>query len=224
MIELKNISKVYKKDKVEIQALEDITLTIEEGEFVAIMGRSGSGKSTLMNIIGCLDRPTRGNYLLEGKEVIKYPDKELSRIRNIKIGFVFQSFNLLPRMDCLMNVELPLFYAGWDRKVRREKAVTMLKEIGLENRLTHKPTELSGGEMQRVAIARALINNPKILCADEPTGNLDSKTSDEIMQIFNDLNKNKKVTIIIVTHERYIASFAQRIIEIEDGKVKSGFA
>jgi putative ABC transport system ATP-binding protein len=222
MIELKNISKIYKKDKIEIVAVDDVSVKVEKGEFLAIMGISGSGKSTLMNIIGCLDKHTKGDYLLDGKNIMEYSNKELAKIRNDKIGFVFQTFNLLPRMNCIMNVELPLFYAGWKRNKRREKAITVLQEVGLVHRLTHKPIELSGGEMQRVAIARALINNPKILCADEPTGNLDSKNSEEIMQIFKELNEKKKVTIILVTHEQYIASFAQRIIRLKDGKIVGG--
>lgn len=222
MIEIKNISKIYKRDKVEIIAVEDISLKVEEGEFLAIMGASGSGKSTLMNIIGCLDKPTKGDYLLEGKNIRGYSDKELARIRNNKIGFIFQTFNLLPRMNCIMNVELPLFYAGCERNKGRKKAISLLKEVGLEDRLFHKPTQLSGGEMQRVAISRALINNPKILCADEPTGNLDSNTGEEIMQIFKELNEKKKVTIILVTHDQHIASFAQRIIKIKDGKIIGG--
>lgn len=222
MIELKYISKIYKKDKVEIIAIDNVSLKVEEGEFLALMGPSGSGKSTLMNIIGCLDKPTKGDYLLEGKNIRGYSDKELARIRNKKIGFIFQTFNLLPRMNCIINVELPLFYAGYKKDERRKKAVTALQEVGLGDRLTHRSTQLSGGQMQRVAISRALINNPKILCADEPTGNLDSKTGEEIMQIFKGLNEKKGITIILVTHDQYIASFAQKIINIKDAKIIGG--
>lgn len=221
MIDLQNITKIYKRGKVEIIGVDNISLKVPVGEFLAIMGPSGSGKSTLMNIIGCLDRPTTGSYLLDNEDIMKYSDKELAKIRNRKIGFVFQMFNLLPRINCMRNVELPLLYAGWGRDGRRKRAISLLQEVGLRDRLYHKPMELSGGEMQRVAIARALSNNPKILCADEPTGNVDTKTSMKIMQIFKELN-TQGTTIILVTHNYETASFAQRIIKLKDGKILEG--
>lgn len=220
MIELNGISKIYKKGYVELEVLSEITLKIKEGEFCAITGASGSGKSTLLNIISCLDRPTKGEYLLEGEDVSCKKDEELARIRNKKIGFVFQNFNLLPGFSALRNVELPLFYSDIPKIKGKERAISLLASLSLSDRLSHLPSELSGGEMQRVAIARALVNNPRIICADEPTGNLDSKTGRQIMEIFKNLN-SKGVTVILVTHEREFATFGQRRIEIGDGKIVS---
>nr|WP_156819294.1 ABC transporter ATP-binding protein [Succinispira mobilis] len=201
-----------------LNTLIDINLEIYEGEFAAIMGPSGSGKSTLMNILGCLDRPTTGEYYLYDREVAQLSDDELAEVRNKKIGFVFQSFNLLPRMSALENVALPLVYANISSKERREKAISMLDKVGLQDRMQHKPNELSGGQRQRVAIARALINNPAIIMADEPTGNLDSKSSEDIMEIFAQLNEQGK-TIIVVTHEQEIALKTKRIITVRDGRI-----
>jgi putative ABC transport system ATP-binding protein len=220
MIKLSGISKLYKKGSVEIKALSEITLEIKEGEFCAIIGASGSGKSTLLNIISCLDRPTKGEYLLDGEDVACKKDEELARIRNKKIGFVFQNFNLLPRFSALRNVELPLFYSGIPQKEGRERAISLLSSLFLSDRLKHLPSELSGGEMQRVAIARALVNNPRVICADEPTGNLDSKTGRQIMEVFKGLN-SQGVTIILITHELEFASFSQSRIKIKDGKIVS---
>jgi len=216
IIEAKDIVKVYKTGNVEFFALKGINLTIRRGDFIAIMGPSGSGKSTCMNILGCLDRPTRGSYKLEGKEVTNLSDSELAKIRNKKIGFVFQSFNLLPRTDSLRNVELPLIYSG--EKEKKEKAMMALEMVGLKSKANNKPNELSGGEQQRVAIARALVNDPSIILADEPTGNLDSKSGQEIMEIFRNLNKIGK-TIILVTHEPDIAAYAKKTIHFKDGMI-----
>jgi putative ABC transport system ATP-binding protein len=218
MIQLDKITKVYRMGKLEVPALMGVSLTVEAHEFVAIMGPSGSGKSTLMNIIGCLDRLTSGRYVLDGIDVSQMTDNELAEVRNRKIGFVFQTFNLLPRMTSLRNVELPLIYDGIGKKERRERAMEALRHVGLENRASHRPNELSGGQRQRVAIARALINRPAILLADEPTGNLDSRTGDEIMATFEELNERGS-TIILVTHEPDIASCAKRTIAIRDGLV-----
>ncbi len=218
VVRVKNIHKVYKVGKIEVNALRGIDLEIKKGEFVAIMGPSGSGKSTLMNIIGCLDKPTNGEYWLEEHKIETMNDNQLAEIRNKKIGFVFQTFNLLPKATILHNVELPLIYAGVKKNIRKEKAQHLLEKIGLGKRLKHKPNELSGGERQRVAIARALINEPSLILADEPTGNLDSKTGGEIMEIFTNLNKSGK-TIILVTHDNEIAKYAQRTIIIKDGKI-----
>jgi len=212
----KNIHKKYNLGKVEVEALRGVSLEIEKGEYISIMGPSGSGKSTLMHILGCLDTPTKGEYYFDGKIVSEYSDSELAEIRNRSIGFVFQNFNLLNRLSALNNVALPLVYAGVNKKYRDERAKEVLAKVGLEGRIYHRPNELSGGECQRVAIARALVNNPKILFADEPTGNLDSKTGAEIMEIFNQLHKEGK-TIVIVTHDLNIASHAKRIIKIKDG-------
>ena len=218
MITLEGIEKNYQLGKLEVPALRGIDLTVDAHEFVAIMGPSGSGKSTLMNIIGCLDKPTSGRYILDGTEVSGLSDNELAEIRNRKVGFVFQTFNLLPRMTSLRNVELPLIYSGMGRKERRERAVNAFKQVDLEDRAHHRPSELSGGQRQRVAIARALINDPSILFADEPTGNLDSKTGGEIMKIFEELNE-RGATILLVTHEMEIAHHAKRIIYLRDGRI-----
>lgn len=206
-------------DSIQVKALDNISLEIKKGEFVSIMGSSGSGKSTLMHIMGCLDIPTAGKVIFEGEDVSRLNEAELAKIRNQKIGFVFQGFNLLPRTSALANVELPLIYTHLDnQKKEKKKAAEILKMVGLEKRKNHFPSQLSGGEQQRVAIARALVNNPLIILADEPTGNLDSKTGKEIMEIFQELNK-KGNTIIIVTHEARIARCAQRIIKLKDGKI-----
>lgn len=218
IISMKNISKNYEMGEAMVQALADINVEVERGEFVAIVGPSGSGKSTLMNLIGCLDRPSEGEYHLDGEKVDELGDDQLAHIRNKKIGFVFQTFNLLPRTNCLHNVELPLLYSNVPRKEREKKALEMLTRVGLAGRVYHNPNELSGGERQRVAIARALVNDPAIVLADEPTGNLDSKTGSEIMAIFTNLNQEGK-TIVLVTHERYIADYSRRIIALRDGRV-----
>ncbi|MBI2846571.1 MAG: ABC transporter ATP-binding protein [Chloroflexi bacterium] len=217
MIEIENMVKIYRMGQVEVQALRGITCRVEKGEMVSIMGPSGSGKTTLMNIIGCLDKPTSGSYKLGGIEVSKLNDDQLAEIRSKKIGFVFQSFNLLPRTTAIDNVELPMVYG--DGKNRRKRAMEALEKVGLSDRARHRPSELSGGEQQRVAIARALVNNPSIILADEPTGNLDSRTSEEIMSVLKELNQRDGITVVIVTHERDIAEHTRRIINIRDGKV-----
>lgn len=218
MITLTDITKVYKNGELEVQALKPINLHIEQGEFVAIMGSSGSGKSTLMNIIGCLDVPTSGSYILEGEEVHTLNEDELSRVRNQKIGFVFQSFNLLGRQTVLQNVMLPMMYAGVPREKRIERAHELLKKVGLEGRVKHRPTELSGGQKQRVAIARALTMNAPLLLADEPTGNLDTKSSYEVMALFKQIHE-EGTTIVLVTHEPDIAEYADRILWFGDGQM-----
>lgn len=220
IIELKDIKKEYKIGTEEIHALSGVTLNIFKNEYVALMGPSGSGKSTLMNMLGCLDSPTSGEYILNNLSVAKMSDNELAEVRNKQIGFVFQTFNLLPRSTTLENVMLPLVYAGIEKSTREEMAKKVLEQVGLGNRMSHKPNELSGGQRQRVAIARALVNNPAIILADEPTGNLDSKTSVEIMGLFEDIHKNGN-TIILVTHEEDIAMHAHRIVRLKDGRVES---
>lgn len=219
LIEVKDLVKIYGMGEVEVQALRGISLSIEQGEFVAIMGASGSGKSTFMNILGFLDRPTRGQYLLEGMSGERLSKDELAEIRNRKIGFIFQGFNLLSRTSTLENVELPLIYSRVPSSKRKEMAKKAVSAVGLEGRENHFPNQLSGGQQQRVAIARALVNEPAILLADEPTGNLDSKTSEEIMAIFQRLNRDLGITIIMVTHEADIASYARRRIHFKDGLV-----
>jgi putative ABC transport system ATP-binding protein len=219
LIDTQELWKTYVMGSEEIHALRGVSIQIERGEYVAIMGPSGSGKSTLMNLIGCLDTPSKGSYLLNGKEVAAMNDDELARIRNEEIGFVFQTFNLLPRATALHNVELPLVYAGIAGKARIEKAKAALEKVELMSRASHRPNELSGGQRQRVAIARALVNDPSILLADEPTGNLDSKTGNEIMGVFDRLHQTGN-TIILVTHEPDIAAYAHRVIHIRDGQVE----
>lgn len=221
VIHLQDIKKSYFIGTQELQVLKGINIDILKNDYVALMGPSGSGKSTLMNIIGCLDSPTQGIYILNGKNVSQMTDNELAEIRNIEIGFVFQQFNLLPRLSALENVALPLIYSGINKQEREERALDMLKKVGIENRSHHKPSELSGGQSQRVAIARALINNPSLILADEPTGNLDTKTSVEIMELFQTIHAQGN-TVVLVTHEEDIAQFTKRIIHVRDGYIENG--
>ena len=221
MIEMQHLDKSYWADKTEVPVLKDVSFTVEEGEYVSIMGPSGSGKSTLMNIIGCLDVPSGGTYLLDGESVSEKSDKELSKLRNSTIGFVFQNFNLLPRETALENVALPLLYGGVGRRERTQRAKEELEKVGLGDRLTFFPTQLSGGQKQRVAIARAMVGKPKLLLADEPTGALDTASGKQIMELFRELNK-EGVTIVMITHEAEIAAYADRILYIRDGELREG--
>jgi putative ABC transport system ATP-binding protein len=218
MIELSHITKIYRMGGVDITVLSDVSLKVQPGELIAIMGPSGSGKSTIMNMLGCLDRPTSGSYRFEGREISSMTDDELASIRNVKIGFVFQTFNLLPRFTALKNVEVPLIYSGVPARLRTERAMPLLQQVGLAERMHHTPTELSGGQQQRVAIARALVNHPMLLLADEPTGNLDSRSGEEILNILIGLNQ-QGVTIIIVTHDQTVAARCNRIISVKDGRI-----
>lgn len=220
IIELKGIKRYFNLGDETIYALNEINLDIFKNEYVALMGPSGSGKSTLMNILGCLDTPSAGQYFLEGNDVSKVIDNELAAVRNKQIGFIFQTFNLIPRLTTIENVALPLIYAGWSKKQRDERAIEVLQQVGLGDRMKHKPNELSGGQRQRVAVARALVNNPSLILADEPTGNLDTKTSYEIMALFEEIH-NKGNTIVVVTHEEDIALYTHRIVRMRDGLVES---
>lgn len=218
VVTINNVTKTYLMGKVEVRALQGISLLVTKGEFLSIMGPSGCGKSTMMHIIGCLDRPTSGHVLLDDVDIDELDDNSLAEIRNKKVGFVFQTFNLLPKLSAVENVELPLIYAGLKPDARRERALELLELVGLKERAYHKPSEMSGGQSQRVAIARALANNPSIIMADEPTGNLDSKSGEEIIHLFKELN-NKGITLIMVTHDQEIANFSKRIIRLKDGLV-----
>ena len=222
LIDIKNIKRDFQLGSETINVLKGIDLQINKGEYVALMGPSGSGKSTLMNLLGCLDTPTSGRYILNGKDVSKMIDDELAEIRNKEIGFVFQTFNLLPRTTALDNVALPMVYAGYSKPERNTRATEVLKQVGLGDRMDHQPNQLSGGQRQRVAVARALVNKPSIILADEPTGNLDSKTSVEIMKLFGEIHANGN-TVILVTHEEDIAAYAHRIIRLRDGLIESDF-
>lgn len=219
MIQLQSVSKIYRMGSVEVNALRNIDLKIEPGEFVAIMGPSGSGKSTLMNILGCLDQPSAGSYLLDGISVAEMKDDQLAEVRNRKIGFVFQNYNLLPRTSAINNVEIPMVYAGVSPSVRHSRAISALKSVGLAERQHHKPNQLSGGEQQRVAIARSLVNQPSIILADEPTGNLDTRTGREIISIFQQLNRDSGITIVFVTHDPEVAACTKRIVRLRDGLI-----
>jgi putative ABC transport system ATP-binding protein len=218
MIKLENIYKTYGSGEIEVHALSGVNLDIAEGEYCAIMGSSGSGKSTMMNILGCLDRPTSGNYYLNGKNVASFPSKQLAKVRNLQIGFIFQQFHLLPQLSALENVILPMIYADISPVEQKKRAISALTKVGLKHRLNNKPNQLSGGQQQRVAIARSIVNNPLILLADEPTGALDSETTKEIMEIFRQLNE-ENMTIILVTHEHDVAEETKRIINFADGKI-----
>jgi len=224
VIELDHIHKTYTMGDVEVHALRGVSLTIKEGEFVAIMGASGSGKSTTMNIIGCLDRPTRGTYILDGQDVSEMSKDERADVRSQKLGFVFQGFNLLSRTSAMENVELPMLYAGLDTQERHKRASEALVAVGLAGREQNHPNQLSGGQQQRVAIARALVNHPALILADEPTGNLDSRTSIEVMEIFQRLNREQGITLVLVTHEPDIAEYAKRVVVFKDGKIKKDYA
>jgi putative ABC transport system ATP-binding protein len=219
VIEVAHLRKVYRLGEVEVEALADVSLAIDPGEFVAVMGASGSGKSTLMNVIGCLDRPTEGVYRLDGKDVKEMGKDALAQIRRKKIGFVFQSFNLIPRMDAQENVELPMIYDGISSSTRRERALEALRAVGLLDRAHHLPSQMSGGQQQRAAIARSIVNSPSLILADEPTGNLDTASSDEILGIFQKLNDERGITLVLVTHEPDIAQFSKRIVRFRDGRL-----
>lgn len=220
LIDLREVTKIYQMGEQEVRALAGVSVQVYPNEYVAVMGPSGSGKSTMMNVIGCLDTPTSGTYLLNGEDVGRMSDDELAEIRNREIGFVFQTFNLLPRVNCLQNVELPLIYAGSTRRERRARAEEALQNVGLGDRIDHKPNELSGGQRQRVAVARALANNPSLILADEPTGNLDTKTGEDIMRLFEQLYRRGN-TLVVVTHEDEVAQHARRIIRLRDGLIES---
>jgi len=221
MIRTEGLCRVYRKGEASVAALNDITLHIEAGEFVAVTGASGSGKSTLLNVLGCLDQPTAGSYHIHGQDVSTLADQELSAMRNRKIGFVFQSFNLVPHLNVLENIEIPLFYHGTPGRERRRRCIELIERVGLRQRMTHAPSELSGGECQRVAIARALANAPAIILADEPTGNLDRGTGREIMSLFQEMHASGK-TLVIVTHDMQVAAYADRIIQLDEGKLNEG--
>ena len=221
VISLKNIKREFRLGDEVIHALKGINIDINKNEYVALMGPSGSGKSTLMNILGCLDTPSEGHYFLQGKDVSQSSDNELAIIRNKQIGFIFQTFNLIPRLDTLENVALPLIYAGWDKQARQERAMEVLEQVGLENRMKHKPNELSGGQRQRVAVARALVNRPSLILADEPTGNLDSKMAKEVLSLLRELAQEEKQTIVMVTHDVEAAKYGTRLLIMRDGKVES---
>ena len=220
LIEVNDLKKQYMMGSEEVWALDGVTLSIEEGDYVAVMGPSGSGKSTLMNMLGCLDTPTRGTYFLRGEDVSTFSDNELAEIRNHEIGFVFQTFNLLPRVNCLRNAELPLIYAGMSKRERRERAAEALRNVGLGDRLDHRPNELSGGQRQRVATARALVNHPSLLLADEPTGNLDRKTGAQVLDIFEEV-AGEGVPVLTVTHDEQVTDYADRTVELVDGRIES---
>ena len=221
MIELVDITKAYQIGTETVKALDNVSLKIDTGEYIAIIGPSGSGKSTMMNVLGCLDKATSGSYLLNGEDVSKLSERQLAKVRNKNIGFVFQQFNLLTRMSALRNVELPADYGGVSRSTRHKHAVSAMEAVGLSNRLHHKPTELSGGQQQRVAIARALVNDPAILLADEPTGALDSKTGREILDLFEQLHRERGITVILVTHDPNVAKRAERVVSVRDGRIES---